>query len=155
LLVDRKDRQTRHRIPSTKLVNFHGHLLNNCAFDLMRIFVFLVPNYKKVFILCFFKKIRNLYYLVGWSFYSFSCEIPVCIEGTCPSSQSYIPPSVKWRYPPSPLISYRRAPAGMAGLAGLKPGSCCVGCNCLVVSFVVWWVSPTPRKVFSDSQEVV
>ena len=40
--------------------------------------------------------------------------------------------------PPSPLISYRRAPAGMAGLAGLKPGSCCVGCNHLAVSFVVW-----------------
>ena len=67
---------------------------------LMRIFVFLVPNYKKVFYVVLFQIFRNLYYLGGlvlqllvlWLW------ISSVYWGSCPVSQSYIPRPKKWRY---------------------------------------------------------
>ena len=103
----------------------------------MRIFVFLVPNYKKVFILCFFQKLEICITLLVEVFTPLAVKSQCVLREHAPAV-NLIYPFYQVTLPPSPLISYRRAPAGMAGLAGLKPGSCCVGCNCLVVSFVVW-----------------
>ena len=102
---------------------------------LMRIFVFLVPNYKKVFYVVLFQIFRNLYYLGGlvlqllvlWLW------ISSVYWGSCPVSQSYIPRPKKWRYrwrypPPSVFLTSGRRPEWLGWLSFLrKPGIFCAG----------------------------